>query len=161
MAYEITRPKAVQADEIAALWHRAWHEGHHEIAPAALVALRDAQSFPARVRAEWDRMRVLVSDSSLAGLCICRGPEMYQLFVAQAFYGQGVAGLLLADAERRLADAGVRIAWLACAPGNARAVAFYKKAGWVPVGEVIEALDTAKGVFELPVIRFEKQVSPG
>ncbi len=72
-----------------------------------------------------------------------------------------MAGLRLADAEHRLADEGVRTAWLACAPGNARAVAFYKKAGWVPIGEVIEALDTAEGVFELPVIRFEKQVSSG
>ncbi len=122
------------------------------------MALLSFESFLARVRTHREQMRIAVMDGQVAGLCICRAPEMYQLFVARAFYGKGVASALLTDAEARLSAAGTQVAWLACVPDNERAITFYRKAGWRSVGQIVEALETSEGVFELPVIRFEKQL---
>jgi ribosomal protein S18 acetylase RimI-like enzyme len=38
--------------------------------------------------------------------------------------------MLMADAERRIKDAGYSTAWLAVVAGNARARKFYERRGW-------------------------------
>ena len=50
------------------------------------------------------------------------------------------------DAEHVLRWAGERDAWLACSIGNARAAAFYVKAGWSNVGTETLDLDTSAGL---------------
>jgi len=91
-----------------------------------------------------------------AGFCILKDDEVYQLYVSAQSRGAGVAGALAADAEARLAERGVKKAWLACAIGNERAARFYEKSGWHRVGNMISVLQTAEGPFSLEVWRYEK-----
>jgi ribosomal protein S18 acetylase RimI-like enzyme len=87
-----------------------------------------------------------------------KGDELYQLFVSAPARGSGVAAALIADAEARLAEAGVETAWLACAIGNERAARFYEKSGWRRVGTMINYAETSDGVFPLEVWRYEKRL---
>ena len=64
----------------------------------------------------------------------------------------------MADAEARLAAAGVVTAWLACAIGNDRAARFYEKSGWRRVGVVVEPAETSAGPYPMEVWRYEKLV---
>jgi GNAT superfamily N-acetyltransferase len=90
-----------------------------------------------------------------------QGDELDQLFVAAEARGTGVAAALLADGEARLAAAGVRTAWLACAIGNDRAARFYEKHGWRRAGTMIHRPETPDGPFPLEVWRYEKELRNG
>jgi ribosomal protein S18 acetylase RimI-like enzyme len=87
---------------------------------------------------------------------VVKNDELYQLFVSAEARGTGVAAALVADAEARLFEAGVKTAWLACAIGNERAARFYEKCGWHRVGTMINHAETSNGTFALEVWRYEK-----
>ena len=70
--------------------------------------------------------------------------------------GSGIAAVLMADAEARLAASGVRSPWLACAIGNDRAARFYEKCGWIRTGTVTDDVAVPGGTFALEVWRYEK-----
>ena len=57
-----------------------------------------------------------------------------------------------------MSEAGVEIAWLACAIGNEPAARFYEKCGWRRAGIVINQLETLNGTFPLDVWRYEKRL---
>jgi RimJ/RimL family protein N-acetyltransferase len=65
---------------------------------------------------------------------------------------------LIADAEARLSENGVGLAWLACAVGNERAARFYEKCGWRRAGSMVNRLETPDGEFLLEVWRYEKHL---
>ena len=159
MDFEIVKPDAAQFAEIAALWHGAWHKAHAAHVPQVLVKLRTQPDFERRLVGLHHGLRVALQGAKVSGLCCTVDDEMQQLFVARAAYGTGLAAALLGDAETRLAQAGVQRAWLACAIGNGRAAAFYRKAGWVEIGRMIDPLETSEGLFDLEVLRFEKELT--
>ena len=105
-------------------------------------------------------MRVAGPAGAPLGLCVIEGDELYQLFVARAARGSGVADVLLTDGEARLAASGVATAWLACVVGNDRAARFYEKRGWTRARTLTNRLETPDGVFEIEVWRYEKGVAP-
>jgi len=143
-------------EPLARIWYDAWHEAHARIVPAELVRRRTFEQFRRRIRAALGSVRVAGPRDAPVGFCIVTGDELDQLFVAAAARGSGAAAALLADAEERLAAAGVRNAWLACAIGNERAARFYEKSGWRRVGTEISRLHTEEGPFDLEVWRYEK-----
>jgi ribosomal protein S18 acetylase RimI-like enzyme len=156
-------PKVRDADEpdidrLARLWYDGWQDAHADILPAELARLRTRESFAERLGAALSRVRVAEVFGEPAGFCMTRGDELFQLFVSSASRGTGVAAVLLSDAEARLAEEGVEVAWLACAIGNDRAARFYEKHGWRRTGTMINRLETAEGVFPLEVWRYEKNV---
>jgi ribosomal protein S18 acetylase RimI-like enzyme len=156
--------RAAAEDEVgrlAAIWHEGWHEAHAGILPEALTRIRTLDSFQDRLRAALPAVRVVGPPGEPAGFCIVQRDELYQLFVAAGARGSGVAAALVADAEARLAESGVEVAWLACAIGNQRAARFYEKCGWQRVGTMINPLDTPDGVLPLEVWRYEKRVGSG
>ena len=71
-----------------------------------------------------------------------------------------MAAALVADAEAGLAEAGVEVAWLACAIGNDRAARFYEKCGWQRAGVEVYHPDGANEAMTLEVLRYEKRLSP-
>jgi GNAT superfamily N-acetyltransferase len=73
-----------------------------------------------------------------------KGDELYPLFVSAQSRGSGVAAALIADAEARLFDSGVKTAWLACAIGNERAAKFYEKCGWRCAGTMVNLAETSR-----------------
>lgn len=149
-------PTADERDPVARLWHAGWHDAHASLLPAELTRTRSLESFQPRLDASWHGTRVVGPPGAPVGLCIVRGDELYQLFVAPAERGTGVAAALLADAEHRMSQSGVRTAWLSCAIGNTRAARFYDKSGWSLVGSMRYHTETPAGPFPVDVWRYEK-----
>ncbi|PCC69195.1 Acetyltransferase (GNAT) domain-containing protein [Nannocystis exedens] len=152
--------EAAEIDRLARLWYDGWQDAHAAILPAELARYRTLESFRERLQAALSTVRVIDGREGLAGLCMIKGDELYQLYVAAHARGTGIAAALIADAEARLTAAGVALAWLACAIGNERAARFYEKCGWRGAGNRTIPLDTPSGVFPLEVWRYEKRLRP-
>lgn len=150
-----------ELDHLARLWHAAWHETHAPLLPEELTRLRTFESFRERLAHALSDIRAIGPIGAPIGFCVIRGDELYQLFLAPAARGGGVAAALLADGEARLQARGVRVAHLGCAIGNDRAARFYEKHGWMRVGVVVDDVDTSHGLFALEVWRYEKRLTPG
>lgn len=147
-------------DQLARVWHDAWHESHAAIMPVELTALRTPENFRHRLEEALPQIRVVGPPGEPMGFSIVRDDELYQLFVSAQARGSGVAAALLADAEARLAASGVDTAWLACAIGNQRAERFYEKSGWRRVGTMVNQAETSNGPFPLKTWRYEKSLAP-
>ena len=158
---EVRSAETGEVDALATLWYDGWQDAHAPIMPAQLAQYATRERFRERLLAALSGVRVAGQVGRPAGFCITRNDELYQLYVSAAARGSGVAALLLADGERRLAIRGVKTAWLACAMGNERAARFYEKHGWRRIGNMINKLDTPDGVFPLEVWRYEKPLDSG
>lgn len=148
-----------EVGKLAALWYEGWQDAHATILPRALAELRTLDDFRDRLRLHMDDIRVVGAPADPLGFCIVKADELYQLYVSAASRGTGIADALLSDGEARLAVQGCRVAWLACAIGNDRAARFYEKNGWVLAGNMINELQTPKGMFPLEVWRYEKALN--
>ena len=60
--------------------------------------------------------------------------EITRFYVDRPWHGHGVAQLLMANLLQRAAAAGARTVWLGVWERNPRAIAFYRKSGFVEVG---------------------------
>jgi ribosomal protein S18 acetylase RimI-like enzyme len=149
---------ASEIEALAKLWHDGWHDGHRPVVPAELTRRRTLDTFRARLQGTLADVRVVGPAGAPRGFCQIKDDELYQLFVASEARGSGIANVLLADGEARLAARGVRTAWLACAIGNMRAARFYEKCGWHLARTMVNVLDTPEGKFDLEVWRYEKAV---
>jgi GNAT superfamily N-acetyltransferase len=145
-----------ELDRLAGIWYDGWHESHARLVPERLTRLRTLPSFRERLQAALPNIRVAGPLGEPLGFCIVQGDELYQLFVAPAARGSGVAAVLTADAEARIRCSGARVAWLACAIGNERAARFYEKCGWSRAGTMVNDAETSEGPFPLTVWRYEK-----
>ena len=147
---------AAEVDQLAAIWYDGWQDAHASIMPAELARLRTRDSFRERLGAALADTRVAGAPGSPVGFCILKGDELYQMYVSAEARGTGVAGLLMVDAEARLAARGFDRAWLACAVGNNRAARFYEKSGWRRAGVVSYQPDAADGTGPIQVWRYER-----
>jgi GNAT superfamily N-acetyltransferase len=147
-----------EVDHLARLWYDGWQDAHAKILPADLARLRTLESFRERMRAALPNVRAIGPMGAPIGFHLLKGEELDQLYVAAAARGSGIAAILIADAEARLAERGTKVAWLACAIGNARAARFYERSGWRRAGAVTIHVETSMGPYALEVWRYEKQV---
>jgi GNAT superfamily N-acetyltransferase len=143
---------------LAKIWFDGWQDAHARIVPAQLARQRTLQSFEERLRAASAGVRVAEAGGAPLGFYFLKGAELYQFYVSSNARGSGVAAVLMADAEVRLAESGVQTAWLACAIGNHRAARFYEKSGWIRTGTVIDDVAVPGGTFAIEVWRYEKSV---
>jgi GNAT superfamily N-acetyltransferase len=143
---------------LARLWRQGWLDAHQAIVPEALIALRTPESFLERMTAAAASVRVLGPIGAPLGFHLIKDDELNQFYLADAARGSGAAGVLMADAEMRLTEAGVTTAWLACAIGNARAARFYEKSGWTLAREAVVPTETSAGPLPLKVWRYEKRL---
>jgi GNAT superfamily N-acetyltransferase len=125
-----------------------------------LARLRTLESLRDRMESALPDVRVAGPPGAPVGFYMLKDDELYQLYVAALARGSGVATVLMADAEARLARGGVRTAWLACAIGNDRAARFYEKSGWHRAGTVVYQAEAPDGTLPLEVWRYEKHLSP-
>ena len=145
-----------ELDALARLWIDAWQDGHAAVVPAELARRRTLADFRRRLAALLPFVRAVGPLGAPLGFSIVKGDELYQLFVASAARGTGVAGTLIGEAEARVAAQGAETIWLTCAIGNERAARFYEKRGWRRAGTVCDVLETPEGPFPLDVWRYEK-----
>jgi GNAT superfamily N-acetyltransferase len=121
---------------VAAIWEAGWREAHVGHVPDELVRVRTSESFRTRAGDRVADTTVADVDGEIAGfvMVIPGDDEVEQVYVDGSHRGSGVAGLLLAEAERQVAAGGHSRAWLAVVNGNARARRFYERQGWVDGG---------------------------
>jgi putative acetyltransferase len=151
--------EAADMAAVADLWHEGWHSGHAGHVPDGLTAARTLAAFHERTPARVADTTVAVSDTGeLLGFVMVVGDEVEQVFVGPAARGGGLAGVLLAEAERQVASAGYDEAWLAVVVGNARARRFYEKQGWVDTGDLPYEVTAGGQVFVSPCRRYTKRV---
>jgi ribosomal protein S18 acetylase RimI-like enzyme len=78
--------------------------------------------------------------------------RLYSIAVARARRGDGVGGRLLADAERQARAGGAAALRLEVRADNARAIAFYQRRRYRPIGQVSGYYDDG-----CTALRFEKE----
>lgn len=144
-----------EIDALARLWFDGWQDAHAALLPDELRQLRTIESFTERLTEALTEVRTAGPDGAPLGLAITKHDELYQLYVAAAARGAGLAARLTSDALRRIKAKGHQSAWLACAIGNERAARFYEKSGWRRQGVMTSHLPTPKGIFPLDVWRYE------
>jgi GNAT superfamily N-acetyltransferase len=155
------RPATTEdAVELARIWESGWRDGHLRHVPDELVAIRTPESFRTRAAERVEDTTVAVVRDAVAGFVMVVGDEVEQVYLDAGHRGSGLAAVLLAEAERLVAQGGHEWAWLAVAPGNARARRFYERQGWRDQGGFEYAAETADGPMRVPCRRYVKQVLP-
>ena len=153
---KIRDAKLSETGHLAKIWFDGWQDAHARILPAELGRLRTLQSFEETLRAASTAVRVAEVAGAPVGFYLLKGAELHQFYVSANARGSGVAADLMADAEARLRENGVRTAWLTCAIGNDRAARFYEKSGWPRTGTVTDNVEVPGGTLALVVWRYEK-----
>ncbi|WP_425404511.1 N-acetyltransferase family protein [Hwanghaeella sp.] len=155
----ILRPATVEdIEEVAAVWHDAWHDGHGELVSPPWRRLRDRENFRMRAPGLIPNM-ILAYDEEAQAICGFVVPEEDQiedLFVAAPYRGTGTAARLLRAGEEKLAAAGVALAQLECTQRNDRAQRFYEKMGWRVARAGTQEVDTPEGRQSLDIWVMEK-----
>lgn len=153
---DLRTARSSDIERLARIWHDGWQDAHASTLPAQLRRLRTLEHFTEQLCGARERTLVADAAGEAVGFCILKGDELYQFYVSARARGAGVAASLLAEAEARMASAGVTRAWLSCAIGNLRAARFYEKCSWQRTGAVAIDAETAEGPFPLQVWRYEK-----
>jgi ribosomal protein S18 acetylase RimI-like enzyme len=151
---------ADDAPDVAVIWCAGWRDGHLGGVPDQLVAARTPESFHRRAAERVRDTTVATVDGSVAGFIMVVGDEVEQVYVAAEHRGRGVAQLLLTAAEQQVADNGFAEAWLAVVASNARARAFYARAGWIDGGPFDYQVSAEAGPIIVPAHRYTKRVLP-
>jgi GNAT superfamily N-acetyltransferase len=148
--------RAEDAGAIAEIWHLGWQDGHLGFVPQELVDVRTEASFRARAEERISDTTVATVDGAAVGFVMVVDDEVEQVYVAAPYRGTGVAKVLIGEAERQVRANGHRKAWLAVVAGNARARAFYERAGWVDEGPFDYAAAAEDGAIAVPCRRYTK-----
>ena len=153
------------AEKIAEIWHRGWHDAHDGHVPEELVEIRTEASFFERAPRRIADTTVATVDGTVAGCGMVADDEVEQVFVSAAARGTGVADALMQEAERQVRENGHETAWLAVVAGNARARRFYERAGWLDEGpfDYAAAVDAPveTGTIAVPCQRYAKLIGQG
>lgn len=146
------------ATTIAEIWRLGWRDGHLGLVPRELAEARTEESFRVRAAERASEMTVAVVDGVIAGFVLVVGDEVEQVYVSASHRGTGVADALLSEAERQVRANGHSNGWLAVVAGNARARAFYERAGWRDEGQFEYAAAAESGPIGVPCHRYTKHV---
>ena len=159
-AVELRPARNEDAEAIADIWHRGWQDGHLGYVPQELVNVRTEESFSTRAAERIADTTVATVDGVVVGFVMVVDDEVEQVYVASTARGTGVADALMREAEGQVAGSGHPKAWLAVGAGNARARAFYERAGWVDEGGFDYEAFVESGTITVPCRRYTKLLEP-
>jgi len=145
-------------EDVAEIWHHGWRDGHLGLVPQELVDARTEESFRTRAAERVADTTVATVGGDVAGFIMVVDDEVEQVYVSAAHRGTGVAGVLMAEAERQVRANGHGRAWLAVVAGNGRARAFYERVGWRDEGPFDYTAATEAGPIVVPCHRYTKAV---
>jgi GNAT superfamily N-acetyltransferase len=143
-----------EAEVVARIWSDGWADGHRGHVPDELYAFRTGESYLPRATDRIGKTVVAEVAGQVVGFAVVEGDEIEQVYVDAAARGTGAALELLREAERVIREAGHAEAWLAVVEGNARARAFYERAGWSDDGPDSYPAEAGDGVVEVPVRKY-------
>jgi len=152
----IRRATPEDASDVADIWHRGWQDGHFGFVPQELVEARTEDSFRVRASERVGDTTLATVDGAVAGFVMVVDDEVEQVYVSALHRGTGVADVLMDEAERQARANGYGTAWLAVVAGNARARAFYERAGWSDEGPFDYAAAADAGPIVVPCHRYTK-----
>jgi ribosomal protein S18 acetylase RimI-like enzyme len=147
MAIKLRQARRGDEPGVAAVHVRSWQEAYRDLMPADFLAGLDPRDRAARYEFEGgegapttvvatvedDGEEAIVGfvtfgrsrDEDVLGM-----GEVYALYVDPTRHQAGAGRLMMAEARRRLLDAGITDAVLWVLDGNDRAAAFYEREGW-------------------------------
>jgi DNA/RNA-binding domain of Phe-tRNA-synthetase-like protein/GNAT superfamily N-acetyltransferase len=157
-AVELRSAAPGDVDDIAEIWRLGWRDGHEGLVPQELVEARTDESFRTRAGDRVADTTVAVVDGAVAGFTMVVGDEVEQVYVSAGHRGTGVAGVLMAEAERQVRANGHERGWLVVVAGNRRARAFYERAGWRNEGPFDYTATSEGGPIVVPCHRYTKVV---
>jgi GNAT superfamily N-acetyltransferase len=158
LAVTLRPARPEDAGAVADIWSAGWRDGHLGFVPQQLVEVRTEESFRTRAADRVGDTTVALAGGTIAGFVMVVGDEVEQVYVAASRRGTGVAAALIGEAERQVRANGHAKAWLAVVPGNARARAFYERAGWADEGRFDYVAASAGGPIAVPSHRYTKAV---
>ncbi len=138
------------------------HQGFWDAHPFLAVRLgpsRTRHYFRAQLSERLRQTTVAEVDGCVAALSVLRDDELVQLAVEQRFRGRGVAGALLAHAERSVAAAGHPRIWMLISEESEAVQRLCRRAGWLPTASLLVAAETVAGPLPVPCLRYERPVS--
>lgn len=144
---------------VAALWHDTWHDSHDLIAEPALCTFRTADYLLRRIECERKNVHVAGAQGRPLGLCIVSGANLDMLFITASKRSNGIGECLLADAEKRMRESGVKVAYLYVALRNEGAIRFYRRHGWAGPENVDKEFEVAEGNITITVGKMIKAQS--
>lgn len=153
MGIELREARRGEELAVAAVHVRAWQEAYRGLIPAEFLDALDPRDRAARYtfeasdpRAPTTVLAIVAEDGAVERIAgfVTFGPsrdddardlgEVYALYVDPDRYRGGVGRILMAEARRRLREAGFADALLWVLDGNDRAALFYEREGWIPDG---------------------------
>lgn len=156
---QIRAARPDDADAVASIWYPGWRDGHLGLVPEELARARTRESFWSRAPERVGDTTVAVVEGAVAGFVMVVADEVEQVYVGSEHRGTGVAAVLIEQAERLVAENRHPEAWLAVVPGNARARAFYQRAGWTDEGPFDYLASVNGDVVAVPCHRYTKRVN--
>ena len=129
----LRRAALEDAREIGELHLRCWWWAYREIVPHDLLTQHDPDSREeawSRMLADGREVWVEVIEDRIAGFVALEPPRVAAIYVDPTAQGAGVGNALLAFAEERLAEDGVREGELWTLSGNDHARGWYERHGW-------------------------------
>ena len=102
-----------------------------------------------------------IVDGAVVGFVMVVEDEVEQVYVSSGARGTGVAHALIREAESQVFAGGHGKAWLAVVAGNARARAFYERAGWVDEGAFDYEAGVEGGTIAVPCRRYTRLPDAG
>ncbi len=145
-------------DELARVWHAAWHDGHADYVPTKMLAIRDLGYFQRTLPEFTDKCRVVGPVGAPVGLCVVIDNRIDRLFIAAPARGKGLARVLIHDAEARIAAQGHQQCQIECVEQNTRAAGVYEHLGYALITTETQKISTEIGMIMLDGRIYRKNI---